>query len=129
AARRPLLARAHLPLLALRDAADPEPAEPSAALHAALVPSRERALQPLRRARRAMARLRACDALSRGGGGTARLPALPDRERQPLVPQLADDRPRHRVLRRRVPAAPPARRARPARGRGGARCRSLARAA
>src|SRR5262249_61194928 len=38
APRGPLLARPHLPLLALRDAADPESAQPPAALRASLVP-------------------------------------------------------------------------------------------
>src|SRR6185295_8228075 len=54
AAWRRVLARPHLPLLALRDAAVAEPAQPHAALHAALVPSRRRRVQPPGRAGRAV---------------------------------------------------------------------------
>src|SRR5439155_19374916 len=47
-ARGPVLAGPHVPLLALRDAAHPEYAQLAASLHAALVPSRGRAVQSLR---------------------------------------------------------------------------------
>ena len=67
AARRPVLARLHVPRLPLRDAADPQPAQLVAARAAALVPRRRRRLQPLRRAGRAVLRARgarACVALA-----------------------------------------------------------------
>ncbi len=79
------------------------------------------ALQPRRRAGRAVARVRR-PRLARhvGGAVMVALPADADPERQPVVPELADDRADARVLRRRpaaARAAAPARRARRARPR------------
>ena len=72
-----------------------------AAFHAAGV-----ALQPRRRARRAV---RSCFGPRRarhvGGRAVRRLPGDADRERQPLVPELAHDRAGARVLRRRLARA------------------------
>src|SRR5262245_5790268 len=57
AARRSLLAAAHVPLLPLRDPADPEPAQPHAAFHAPVVPPRRRPLQSSDGARGAVVRI------------------------------------------------------------------------
>ena len=46
------------------------------------------------------------------GAGDDDVPALPDRERQPVVPELADDRARPRLLRRRLPCSRASRAAR-----------------
>ena len=58
-------------------------------------------LQPLRRARRALVRRSASGRWRHAAGALlVGFPGVPHRERQPLVPQLAHDRPGARVLRR-----------------------------
>src|SRR5207249_6181602 len=105
AARRPLLARLHVPLLPLRDPAAPESPQPRAPLPAPRVSPDRGALQSPERARRALVHLRSAPLAARGRLAAARLSDLPHPERQPVVPQLADDRPHPRVLRRLM--APP----------------------
>ena len=101
AARRPVLARPHLPRLPLRDPAEPESAQLVAPRGAALVPRRRRRVQPLRRARRAVVLVLGPRRPARRRGALRRLPGDPDPERQPLVPELAHDRAGARLLRRR----------------------------
>src|SRR5262249_4223322 len=84
APRRPLLAGPLVPLLPLRDAADPEPGEPPPPLHAALVPRARLPLEPLHRAGRAVLRVLAGAPASRGRPAHDPLPAHADREREPL---------------------------------------------
>ena len=129
AARRSLLARAHLPLLPLRDPADPESASP-AAFHRLPHP-----LLQLGVLMNHAAELVApwfvfgpAPGPPRGGRGDARLPGRPDRERESVLPQLAHDRPDPRLLRR-FAAARVLPRALVARARaGGGRGKALARA-
>ena len=101
AARRSVLARPHLPRLPLRDAAEPEPALLVPAPAAGLVPQARGPLQPRRRARGPLVLLRAAPRAARGRCAHGALPGASDRERQPLVPELADDRRGRLVLRRR----------------------------
>src|SRR5262249_37783375 len=103
AAGRSLLASAHVPLLPLRDPADPEPAEPYAALHAAVVPPGRRPLQSPHRARGAVVRVLAALGTPRRGHRHGHVPGVPDLQRQPLVPQLAHAGADPRLLRRRLP--------------------------
>src|SRR5262249_10576058 len=80
------------PRLALRDAAEPSAAVVLAAPRAALDARRRRRREPRRRARRAVLRLRPAARAASRGHRADRVPADAHREREPVVPQLADDR-------------------------------------
>ena len=129
AARRHLLDRPQLPRLPLRDAADPQPALARVSFPAARGARRGRAVQPHRRAGRAVSDARAVAARAlrrrRADGGAA---ARADRQRQSLVPELADAGADRRLLRRRAVAAHAAALSRRACRTGTGRRRAVARA-
>src|SRR5712691_665140 len=123
AAGGPLLARPHVSRLSLRDAAESEPALLVLSSGPGVVPRGRGALQSPGRARRPILRLRSAAGASGGGRVDRRVPGAPDPERQPVFPQLADDRGGRGLFRRRplraaaarVPACaprPPRRRSR-----------------
>src|SRR5262249_51826276 len=96
--------------LPLRDTAGAEPAELAAQCGAAVVSGRWSRLQPPRRADRALLDAGAPPSAAARRDTARPLPGDADRERQPLVPELAHDRAGARVLRRpRAPAPLPAR--------------------
>ena len=103
----------------------PNPLSRCVPLPAARRAARRRGVQSSRRAGRAVVRARAALGAPRRPGRDRALPGHADPQRQPLVPELAHDRARARMLRRRrlaraccrarsraAPSAPPRRRSR-----------------
>ena len=108
--RRRVLARSHLPRLLLRDAADAEPSQLVHASPAAAGAARRRRVQSLRRADRPVRLLPAAALRRRRRPDHHRLSIDADRGREPVVAELADDRPRHLHARRSLPVMAPHRR-------------------
>ena len=106
--RRCMLDRAHLSRVSLRNATDSTPPELALAPGPDVVPQGRCIVQPLRRARGSMVRIRTTTPAALRGSFFGRLSAASDPERQPLVSQLANPGGVPIVLRRRVAPAPAA---------------------
>src|SRR5262249_13163671 len=90
-ARRPLLARSHLSLLPLRDAADPKSHQPLSAFCPALVPQIRSDLESLRGADRALVFFRSPNRAPRCGRAAGHIPDFSHHQRQSFVSQLSHD--------------------------------------
>ena len=90
-ARRSMLARSHLPLLSLRNAADPEPDQPLSAFRAALVPQIRNGLEPFHRTDRALVFLRSAACATCCRRLARQFSNLSHHQRQSFVSELRDD--------------------------------------
>src|SRR5437870_454418 len=106
AARRLLLARSNLPLLSLRNAADPQSDQSLSAFFTALVAQVGDGLEPLRRTRRAMVFLRSTDGAAHRRSTAGHISNLSHHQRESFLSELSDDHSFPRLLRRHVPSTP-----------------------
>ena len=86
--RRPVLARSHVSLLSLRNAADPEPDQPVSAFFSALAAEMRDGMEPSHRTGRTMVLIWSPNGTTHRGRVARYISALSHHQRQPFVSQL-----------------------------------------